>query len=465
MLVSVNFFVDPANLFHHRTIQEGQSYEEHVAHQIISGYHVTNVETMDERLFQKHVISLLPSRTPPDVVILGSSRCQMIGDNIFPGKTVMNNGVTGATIEDLLAIVNMYDSLELPMNEIFIELSPWYLNDNNGQTRWKSISPDYTAFVNKLQLNEHQKLEQPGNVSWIDPKVLELFSFEYFQQSVKHLLNRSTSKENSILFSRSEFVDGFSVGKLGQQTAQLMDHALLSENDTLASLNKMLTNPDLMQEVKKLIPDQEFPGEIISMYNDLKKEIKANREMELLEQNVCMLNRKVLEVAFYETCPPSPETLTYPTTSRNNSGLTRLSDGTISYPQSFRDQSEEEVSQAVRSFLNTPVFGLENFTDISASRLMLLERTLEYLENNKVTVRLVLVPYHPEVYRTLINDKKYEQALIAETAYRNLAKKMGIQIAGAYNPTSCRVTASDFYDAMHPKEDAYGRIFDTHISD
>jgi len=468
LIVGANYFVDPANLYHSKVphAREGETTEQTFARYLSSGYNVANVETLDERLLQKYFITSMP-RDPLQMVVLGSSRSQLIGNNIFPGIRIINNSVTGATVEDIFAILDLYDSMNFKPDTIAIELSPWYLNDNNAQTRWKVLQSNYERFETKLR--KGTSVDSSG-VAWsgnrtIDPKIKELFNFEYFQQSMVAAFTVEKLEEGEGLFTSSEFSNGYSLSDFFTQLLVLSD--TLQETrvqDTLSFINDYIRKPDLFGIIKKAYPEQEFPEEIISLQLEVQQEEKNRDESRsgINQLNLLKLNRKLLEVVFYETCPPLESQSAFPTHRKENRGLTRVADGTVCYPDEFRHQTVEQVNYSVQSFLSTPVFGLGDFREISQTKLAALELAIDYLKEKGIGVKLILVPYHPTVFNVLTTDSQYRKAIEAETIFRNLARQKNLDIVGSYNPANCNLTNADFYDAMHPKESAMKEVLFTH---
>ena len=112
---------------------------------------------------------------------MGSSRTMLINSAHFPGKRFFNNSVSGASMEDLLAIYQLYrENNRLPKN-ILIGIDPWTFNANHGQKRWKSIAPYYHRFHKKESLADlyHSKIK----------KYKQLLSLSYFQSSIKNIPN------------------------------------------------------------------------------------------------------------------------------------------------------------------------------------------------------------------------------------------------------------------------------------
>jgi hypothetical protein len=464
LVILVNYYVDPANLYRSDTYTgTGESYEKSIARYLTSGYNVTNVEMLDERLLQKFLILSRKAETV-ELAVLGSSRSQLLGSNLFPQKRIINNSVTGATIEDLLALINLYDSMNYKPSELIIELPPWYLNDNSGQTRWKSLESDYISFTGKLEGEKSMTNKISKQPNWsIDPKIIELLSFEYFQQSVRILIK--SGKNDDDMFKEPEFKKGYILKNFYTQLKPLINPNMRSEivDDTIGLINDFMLKPDLYDIVKRIYPDQEFPEELVSLRSEITSNVqgKSKEVTNIQNKNVRKLNRKLLELVFYETCPASTSVLTYPTQKKDNPGLTRIADGTISYPLAYRNQTLEEINYSVQSFLNTPIFGLKDFSEISQVKLGLLSSTLDYLKKHGIKVKLILVPYHPIVYKVITTKMEYQNVLEAEKIFYNLAVKNGIEIAGSYDPQSCNLAAEDFYDAMHPKELAFNKILST----
>src|SRR5580698_1852135 len=66
LVLGVNYFIDPANIF------SGKAYVAGISDVLVKGHNVDNVSNYDERALQEQMVRKLPYR--PDVVVLGSSR-------------------------------------------------------------------------------------------------------------------------------------------------------------------------------------------------------------------------------------------------------------------------------------------------------------------------------------------------------------------------------------------------------
>jgi len=173
-----NLYVDPAKLF-----SKGD-YEIGIANYLNENKNVENLSDYDERLLQEYLIEGFDS--PREVVVLGSSRAMQINKDMFPGRTFINNSVSGATFEDILGLYELYRAKDLLPKSIILGLDPWYLNRNHGQVRWKTLGATYDMAMQRLGLD-------PADVAGsfledlIPYRYLELLSPSYFQQSFKML--------------------------------------------------------------------------------------------------------------------------------------------------------------------------------------------------------------------------------------------------------------------------------------
>ena len=103
---------------------------------------------MDERQFIKNRI--IYENLKPKVLVIGSSRIMQISNDNF-NKQILNLGVSGASVEDHIAITLM--ALEkFNLDTILLGADPWLFNDFANQERWKSIAEEYQISLKNLVL-------------------------------------------------------------------------------------------------------------------------------------------------------------------------------------------------------------------------------------------------------------------------------------------------------------------------
>lgn len=227
-MVLVSYFNDPAHLFRNgiasntASSPEIVSDEAEIAKILLSGSNVANVGFRDGRLLQKYYIEGLTHRK--DVIVMGSSRAmQITPDYLFrqPIPSFFNHGVPKCSIQDYLAIYELYCAKKFKPRIVVLELPPWILNHNNGLVQWQSLQSEYQAARVRLGLQtaiseahtstsddaaptpkeprSETSSQAPVQASLARRKYLELLSPAYYQRSFQAgliaLLDPSASKK------------------------------------------------------------------------------------------------------------------------------------------------------------------------------------------------------------------------------------------------------------------------------
>lgn len=174
---AVNLYVDPAKLF-----DWGHQYERGMAKILGQGKYVVGMSNYDERILQKMRTEEAPL-TKPEWIVMGSSRSMQISSDML-GKPVLNLSVSGASIEDHVAISQMVSGW--PGKKFIVGADPWIFNANSDQDRWLSVCDDYRNGLGFIgQPNLSSGLRCSRNVRW-----RQLMNFEYSKTSALGLLNR-----------------------------------------------------------------------------------------------------------------------------------------------------------------------------------------------------------------------------------------------------------------------------------
>lgn len=245
-VVSVNYFGDAANLF-------SIGSEKKIADEIIKGNNVTNVYNYDERLLEKYLIN--NSNFCPDVLVIGSSRVMLINSSDFKKQTFLNNGVSGASIEDLLAIYQMYEQKKCLPKKIILGLDPWTLNINNGQTRWSTLNQEYFILYNQLTNNNIVAKDEH-----INSKYLQLVSPSYFKGSFKKMClvsSKPIATTTKINNTFTRLVDGSITYDLQYRSAtpdEIEKRAIDFISDDIYSIEKFdILSPEIRFLLEKFI--------------------------------------------------------------------------------------------------------------------------------------------------------------------------------------------------------------------
>ena len=182
IVVLINVYIDPANIF------SEEKYYDGIVSIMKQKHNISNITNYDERILQKKVIEGLDSI--PDLVVLGSSRVMEIGNNIYPGKFVINCGVSHANIYDLTAICGLLEKQNKLPHSILFNLDPFTISVEK-LNEWESISDGY-FYMAKL-LNEP---EQENNYFKFleNKKLLSTLSFSYFKESIASIIDHKNKK-------------------------------------------------------------------------------------------------------------------------------------------------------------------------------------------------------------------------------------------------------------------------------
>ncbi len=170
MVVLINLISDPAQIYR-------KGYEKSAADIIVSGKNLAGATDCNERLLLEHIV--LKEKERPDSLIIGSSRVLELSDETIPNlNSYRNLGLSGAGIYDFYGILGIYcEKKELP-RKIIIGLDPWMLNENNGETRYKTLQ----KYIDVFEKNCGET--KPNEGIPFSTEKLQLLSLSYFQSSV-----------------------------------------------------------------------------------------------------------------------------------------------------------------------------------------------------------------------------------------------------------------------------------------
>ncbi len=108
---------------------------------------------------------------------------------------MLNLSVSGASIEDLLAIWEL-SSKKFNPAYVFLGADPWIFNANSGQSRWKSLETEYGAALSKLKLVKDYNNTSPIPTSYFNAISVKLY--ESVNQSKIKAANDSPSLVDKI---------------------------------------------------------------------------------------------------------------------------------------------------------------------------------------------------------------------------------------------------------------------------
>ena len=184
IIAGVNVYVDPANLFRADIMVES------VYDITSSGKNANNVSDYRDRLFvEKRILDMTAA---PENVVLGSSHGAQIDSAILDGET-FNSCVTGATIEDVAAIYEIYQSTGLLPKRYILSVDTWFFDENKNDNRCELYLGEYYERFVKENVDESFSVN-PSSKNKDHFDFEGLFSLSYFQTSAYHILDGSYVK-------------------------------------------------------------------------------------------------------------------------------------------------------------------------------------------------------------------------------------------------------------------------------
>jgi hypothetical protein len=329
VVLAVSTWQDPAHLFDRKPIAA------RIASILLQNENVAGITDFDERLVQRNYARGLVH--PRSIVVLGSSRVMQFREVMFPGHTLYNAAVSGATIEDLLAIYEILRERSLVPRRVILGLDPWMLNRNNGQVRWRALATDYARFA------KGASLPSPAWPAWLElPPYMEALQPGYFQESLRQL-------------------------------------------------------------ARAILKGQPQSGSVRA------------------------------------------------TTATEDEGMLKLRDGSIVYSRDFRERSQESIDESARMFTRAPVYSLEGFSELDAGLAWAWETLIEAMRSDGVEVTIVLAPFHPHAYATLLASGRYSMLAQSEREFCRIAREKSMPVVGSFDPSAVGATSRDFLDGMHSR--------------
>ena len=137
----------------------------------------------------------------------------------------------------------------------------------------------------------------------------------------------------------------------------------------------------------------------------------------------------------------------------------RRQDGSYCYNAAYREAGKQVVDSRVQDLIKVPLELLQKFDGMEPNCQAQLEAFLKRMQADGVEVVLMLAPFHPDYYAYMQQDAAFADVLQTETYYKQLAEQLGIRCFGSYNAQSLSLTGADFYDGLHPSEQALGKFF------
>lgn len=137
----------------------------------------------------------------------------------------------------------------------------------------------------------------------------------------------------------------------------------------------------------------------------------------------------------------------------------KLADGSVFYGTRYRNVGDDVIADRVLADINSFEI-MKGYRTPEKELCDIFTSFIAYVQGQGVEISFLLEPYHPLVYTWAHeHEQGLEGFFEAEEWYRKCAAGFGIPVYGSYNPFVMGFWGSDFYDGLHPKQEAVEKIY------
>ncbi len=204
LVVTIIFFI---SLFNYKIDSLGvfgnTNYLLKAAKTLTNGEMIAGLKNYDERLFQELIIKNLQVKN--DVIVIGSSRSMKMRKSFVSNenKNFFNHSISGASLEDYIAIVGIYEkTLKYLPSTIILGIDPWVFNKNNTQNKWKTLEKYYSFEIGKIN-NIKQTKSFYINIS----KWKQLFNYDYTISNIEFVKTMLKNDGNAFYITKTTDID------------------------------------------------------------------------------------------------------------------------------------------------------------------------------------------------------------------------------------------------------------------
>ena len=195
LICSINLIITPEVIYK-------CDYMDRIIDMARQGYNTTNVESnLDERIFKKKYAELYKNHKI-DYLILGSSRLMPVSQEAVKGASILNLAISGAKIEDLIAIYQVSRDNHITASNVILGIDPLFFNANYGGEWWKAIAEYYYEFENITDFVNYSKITD------------RLFSIDYFRLAINSIQNKGND-DTALFFTKNYINNGYTRRKDG----------------------------------------------------------------------------------------------------------------------------------------------------------------------------------------------------------------------------------------------------------
>ncbi len=125
------------------------------------------------------------------------------------------------------------------------------------------------------------------------------------------------------------------------------------------------------------------------------------------------------------------------------SGSGRLSDGTVWYAPDYRHPDIQKT--AIDAKITGQKLGIPV---LDPGKIRLFEAMIDFLQAKKVSLKFIMIPYHPEFYKA-VKEGQAPELSAWDTLLRTTVAKKNIFLSGSFDADSIGMPVACFYDMYH----------------
>lgn len=176
-----NYYVDGGNSFF-----QARAFETKLVTAELKKTSALVCSNYNDRSYKRRLLEKLAVR--PEVLILGSSRVMQFNQHLFGHQRFFNASVSGAGLEDDIALYYLYQQRGWKPKTVVIGLDHWLLDKNYTTKKWRStfLNEYYSArkvFFGKEDQFAQLRSKAQGKID----EILTLLSANYFTESIKKM--------------------------------------------------------------------------------------------------------------------------------------------------------------------------------------------------------------------------------------------------------------------------------------
>jgi hypothetical protein len=176
-----NYYVDGGTSFFH-----ARTFEEKLTESELKNISVLVCTNYNDRSYKRRMLEKIKAR--PEVLLLGSSRVMLLNQHLFGQQHFFNASVSGAGLEDDIALYYIYQQRGWKPKTVVIGLDHWVLDKNYATKKWRTtFLSEYYSAIKVFFGQENTSARICTQLQGWFSEITTLLSASYFTESLKKI--------------------------------------------------------------------------------------------------------------------------------------------------------------------------------------------------------------------------------------------------------------------------------------